>query len=252
MSSLPLPPRIVRPAATRPVWRDFGIVATAVLALGVCAFAATCLWDGHTPRGDWRLDAASASARGEVRAVERAALDSTRYRYHFAASDGTQHEGHSWDGQQPFAVGAAVAIEYVPSEPAVSRIQGTHHALLVLHWEWAMPLLLTAILAVGLRLARRYQIYVALRHGRAATAHLVAKKPVPFRSHRLAVTCRFRDTLGKEQQHRLHVAIDSELGRAVATTAPGEPIAGAMVVHQESNPKQCRLVHGSDLAQADA
>lgn len=68
----------------------------------------------------------------------------------------------------------------------------------------------------------------------------------------MRVTCRFRDALGKDQQHRLHVALDSELGRAVCATAPGSPIEGAMVVHQESNPKQCRLVHGSDLAQADA
>ena len=93
---------------------------------------------------------------------------------------------------------------------------------------------------------------LALRHGRAATAQLTSVQALPLRPGRLRVTCRFRDSFGKERSHRLHVAAASELGRAALATKPGEPIAGAMVVHQESNPKQCRLVHGSDLAQADA
>lgn len=252
MANLPLPPRIVRPAATRPVWRDFGILATAALVLLALACVATCLWDGHTPRGDWRIDAAHATARGEVTAVDQAPLDSTRYRYRFAASDGAAHEGHAWGDGATLAPGATVAVEYLPTEPAISRIQGLHHALLALHWEWAIPLLLTSILAVGLWLARRYQTYVALRHGRAATAHLVATTDVPLRRSRLRVVCRFRDSLGAERQHRLHVARDSELGRAVCATAPGQAIADALIVHQESNPKQCRLVHANDLAQASA
>jgi hypothetical protein len=76
LANLPLPPRSVRPAATRPVWRDFGLVATLLLSIVACIAVATCVWDGHTPRGDWRLDAASATARGEVTGVDRFALDS--------------------------------------------------------------------------------------------------------------------------------------------------------------------------------
>jgi hypothetical protein len=144
-----------------------------------------------------------------------------------------------------------VQIEFADGAPQLSRIAGMHRAQSAEWWpKWATAAL-AALLGVGLWLARAYRTWVLARHGRAVPARLVALRPAR-RGRSLHVRYAFGDGSGGEREATQHVWRRTSLGLAVLATAPGAPIEHALVVHAEDNPRRCRLLSTTDVAEASA
>jgi hypothetical protein len=260
MQALPRAPRSCRRGAALATWRGFGVAACIVLLMvllaGVALLAAD---DFRLPRADWLLDTATRldAAPGvvvDVRIERDGHLNVTGYDYTYAftAPDGIRRQDHCWSKAQQLAIGAQVQVEFADGAPQLSRIAGMHRARSATWWPVWATAALAAMCGIGLWLARAYRTWVIARHGRAAPVRLVALRPARRRGRSLHVRYAFADGSGGEREATQHVWQRTSLGLALLATAPGAPIEHALVVHDENNPRRCRLLSTTDVAEADA
>ena len=259
MPALLGPPRRVPARAALATWAGFGFAAMLLLTAAMAYTASRLARDDfRLPRRDWQLDAATelALATGEVRSVEPEDPGDDGYRrvgYAFAIDGGQQQLGSSWIRRGRPGIGQSVSIGYLPDEPRIHRLRGGHSTLAAfLLPGLAGSLLLPALLATALWLARSYRTYATLRHGRAAMARLIEQPTPVVLPGQVRVRYAFSDQLGRQQQAAQWVAKASPLGRVVGTAGPGQELDGAIAIHRTERPQYCRLIAASELSEATA
>jgi len=250
----------VRRSTALATWRAFGIAACASLVATI-GVALTMLGadDWRWPRDDWRLDVATvAIARGElidatVLRDRRKNVLGTELTFAFTPAGDRRHQDRCWSEHDEHVLGTPVDVEYLAEDPTVCRVQGTVRARAAMWWPYWSTAALSALLAIGLWLARAYQTFVVLRHGTAAPVRLVTLRRGRGRAkRRLSVQYAFVDDLGRAATARQHVRVGSELGQLLLAAQPGAELPAACVVHQVGNARRCRLVALTELREASA
>ena len=87
-----------------------------------------------SPTADFRLDRSGTTADGTVTAVSRRGTRNPfRIEYTFTAADGAAYTGRSYSrSRRGLMNDSKVTVEYLPADPAVSRIQGLRYSAIPL------------------------------------------------------------------------------------------------------------------------
>jgi hypothetical protein len=154
----------------------------------------------------------SAPAQGTV--VRKDARPSGRARYvvtyEFLAADGRLMRDEAqveWDAYERLAEGGAVSVEYLPSDPSVSRLVDGG-----VRWILLLPTILLPILLVNLGIAA-----FALRHAWATAAlrRRLLREGVEVTGRVTRVTPTLM-RVNRRRQHRVHYAYEDDLGASHA------------------------------------
>lgn len=239
--SFPTPPRDVRFAAA------FGRRALLAALGSVALLAALVIATWQLARGaslpfeDWALDGECATTSGEIvdlaplAANEAAGVVRLTFRYR---NGGRAYEERCHlPAAQPIT-GLQHTIEFLPRDPAVSRVLGTTRAVpAAIPWRVTFTLggigVLTLLLWLRFGVAQRR----LLREGCLVAGKVLhARRVTGVSPAQVAIEYTYRDADSRQRNGRQWCPAKSALGRAV--------LAGDLdvhVVHDSARPEQCAL-----------
>ncbi|MCY2956504.1 MAG: hypothetical protein NT107_05645 [Planctomycetota bacterium] len=251
MQSLPVPPRLVRAAAARATWREFGLLATLALTITTGIGIYICKTDEwRTPRSDWWLDQESQQTVGTIKTTEQLADDLQRHTFTFVNKEKLLVTGAAWSGQRQLSTGESIAVEYLPEQPDICRVAGMHYSRLSRQWTIYATILLSTMLACALWLLRIYHTATLLRYGRATPARIVSTLAwFPFGQW---VRFAYLDEAGVERFGWQLVRANSPLDKTTLASQLNATGDGAFVVHSKTAASRCRLTHLDEVAEEPA
>ncbi len=200
------------------------------------------------PLADDALDASSARAVATVTASSRdGALGGRGHRvaFRFAAGDQVV-EAFSFlpPTVSAPAVGSEVSVDYLPHEPSIARVTGSHRMPPWSPFSWWLRLAgLPGLLALGIYLRGGFQQRLLLAQGRLTLARVLAQTPVPlaFPPQR-RVDYEFEDEHRRTHRGSHWVGLHTPLGARLESAASTLP-----VIHDAERNSSSRLTHRSDF-----
>jgi hypothetical protein len=251
--AIPPAPRRVR---LRVLFERHWILGTCGALLGVYgglfAFLLTAISGAGLSRSDTELDAAGQPVAAVVFQIDPPVRDADVQKVHFTfrTDDGQDTKGVSLAPLGRHAIGERVDAEYVPANPAYSRIVGTRVAGMqtasILD-IWLLAVVYPGLIALAwwLWLVSRWN--ALLRGGDVAVAEVVEIRPrrVGFRA-RWTARYRLRDHHARICEGVQSVAKGSALGRRLA-----QGHSRVAVVHDRSRPTRSSLVLADDFHDAN-
>lgn len=241
-SPIPEAPREVRWATLLRERRPLAGLGFTLTGVGsVCAVLGFASGRVHNPFDDVALDSGNQRVRAVVHAVEVDPsapfwLEHARHAFTFTTESGRVVHGESWAEAAVCAKDDVRMVEYLPSEPTLSRLEGTRRAATP---AWLAIAVLGA-LAGGFVLLISWlrqviRLRIALGEGRLTTARIAGARAAG--AGRWRVEYHFSDPDGTPQRGRQTLR---------ATSAPA---AGSFhpVIHDERSYTLHRLVGAEDF-----
>ncbi len=225
-------------------------VAAVLLVASTLLISVWVLLEGRDllPLADDALDASSARADATVTGAAR---DGTlgggghRVSFRFAAGDEAV-DGVSFlpPGAPAPAVGSQVSVQYLPHEPTIARVAGSHRMPPWSPYAWWLRFLgLPGLFALGVYLRGAFQQRLLLTYGRLTLARVVAQTPLLLAyPPQRRVTFEFEDENRRTHRNSHWIGLHTPLGARLESNVSTLP-----VIHDADRPRSSRLSHRSDF-----
>lgn len=259
MTVLPHPPRPIRLRTALSLWWPLGLtVVAAWLALTVIGLLMLAQDGFRLPTRDLQLDgnAQTVADAAEVTAIESTGthmggrqLEQVHYR---ALVDGRDYRGSSFAWAGAFKVGMHAALDMLPEDHQVQRLNGSMAAVSSAWMPWfAGWIWLPLCVLIGFWLTRAYRLRVFLRNGPEAAAELLEASPRRYvNPPQLYVRYRFTADDGQHLEGWQWLRLNSPLAQRLQGLPLPAVVPDAAVVYEELVPVRNRLLGKEQLDEA--
>ena len=193
------------------------LIALSMMFDGMSVFGAVFLsfgmvfvWIFFSPSAvisDFRLNAGAKKARGVVLLCEETNMEVNErdvYRMDFEFDNGKRKvKGLCFTNRRPYLEGSSVEIEYLESEPEISRIKGTQRSQTGWMGVFTVIFPLVGFLFIFNRIKRGLSITDSLKNGILTEAEVIDSRVVAYKSKSrrpamIELTLRYTDEMGNE------------------------------------------------------